>query len=146
MNVVVHLSQRTRAHVSKPLILWAAVVAICLSVGVGATTSGPIDVALLATLLFGVYLGARGRRAVIVVAPLVSWVVALGPLLVASLVHYGPLSGLLHGLVLVSVGWIVVAGVEVVVLSVGGWCGAAWRRARDRNDVVVISPERSREG
>lgn len=139
------LRERTRAQVSTPVTLWAVTVAVVLVADVLSTSATPDVVGVVATALLGAYLGWRQRRGVIFFAPLLSWVVAVGPVLVASLIHDGLVAGVVSAALMMSVGWFVVGAVEVVILAVAAGVVHALRHGSRRNEVVIISPgERER--
>lgn len=114
---VVTVRQRTRAGVSGPLVLWALVTAVVLVVGVVAPSGGDALIGLAASVLLGVYLGVKRRIATVLVAPVVSWLFAAVPLVVAWMVHDGFFKGLFYGLLYVSVGWIGVGLSEILVIG-----------------------------
>ena len=72
---------------------------------------------LLATVVFGSYLGWRRRGAAVFVAPLVSWSFAWLPLWIAAMFRHGFLKGLFVGLFLISVGWVIIGTLEFLSLG-----------------------------
>jgi hypothetical protein len=95
-----------------------------------------------ATALFGFYLGVRRRLAAAFVAPFVSWMVAWVPLWIAAMVRDGFLKGLAVGLFWVTIGWVIIGGLEFATLFVVGSFFRLLRGSsgpRDRG-VVVYGP------
>ncbi len=130
---VVRLGERTRAGVSGPLVLWAIAMAVVLVAGVVAPTPYEVVYGALVSTPLGIYLGARRRVGTVLVAPLVSWLVAAGPLVVAWMVHAGVVKGFLLGVLYVSVGWVGVGLSEVVFVgfvALGARAVAGGRRDR----------------
>ncbi len=119
MSVIVTVRERIERGRSVALYLWAVVMAVVLFVvelgGSGARTASWLGAA--ATALLGVYLGWTRRFPTVFVAPLVSWLVAAVPLLVASMIHHGPFSGIWIGLATVTIGWIGIGGAEFLWLA-----------------------------
>lgn len=102
------------------MVLWAGVIAVVLfmlEARYGSRAS-VLWFGFGATALFGIYLGVRRRMGALFVAPMVSWLVAWFPLIVASMVHDGFLKGLGVGVLLITVGWFVIGFVEFVTLFV----------------------------
>jgi hypothetical protein len=121
-NVIISVRERSRGNVTTPLLLWALAMAVVLFVWEASKSSAGVDHAyeagLVVTTLLGVYLGWKRRSAATFVAPLVSWMFAWFPLLVASMIHHGILKGFFIGLVTITVGWIGIGFVEFAWLSV----------------------------
>ncbi len=139
------VSQRTRAGVSGPLVLWAIAMAVVLVVGVVAPSGGDVLSGFAASALLGAYLGAKRRVGTVLIAPVVSWLFAAFPLVVASMVHSGVVKGFFLGVLYVTVGWVGVALGEVlfvgfVALVVRALSGGR----RDRPEVYFRPGERPR--
>ena len=100
------------------MFLWALVMAVVLVAYVVERhgRGGVVAVGVVATALFGAVLGWRERTGLAVVAPLFSWLVAWFPLVIASMVRHGVLWGLVFGFVTVTLGWIVIGGLELLEL------------------------------
>src|SRR5271168_3394518 len=99
-----------------------------------------------ATALFGFYLGVRRRVAAAFVAPFVSWMVAWVPLWIAAMVRDGFLKGLAVGLFWVTIGWVIIGGLEFATLFVVGSFVRLFRgssRTRD-GGVIVFGPGEER--
>lgn len=119
MNAVMfQVKERTRSNVTAPMIVWAiamAVVLFMLEARYGERSS-VVWAGLGATALLGAYLGWRRRIAATLVAPIVSWLVAWPPLAVAAVLHYGFFKGLFAGLFWITIGWALIATIELSVL------------------------------
>jgi len=77
-----------------------------------------LDVALLATVLLGIYLGWQRRGGTVFFAPIASWFFAWPPLWLATMIHEGFFKGLFKGLFLITFGWIIIGGAQFIVLLV----------------------------
>ena len=119
-----------------------AVVLFMLEAGVGSRVS-TVWVGVAVTAVLGLYLGWQRRVAAVLVAPLVSWLFAWFPLVVAAMIHDGVGRGLFAGLFLVTIGWIGIALVEMLglaaVVFVVRLVHAGPRRSEP--DVVIYGPE-----
>ena len=141
-NVLIRINPRGR--VTRPVTLWAMVMAICLfcfeaNIGNRGTFR---NVALLVTVILGIYLGWMRRSGTVFFAPIVSWFFACPPLWLATMIHEGFIRGLFKGLFLITFGWVLIGGAEFVVLLVSSSVVRLFRgRAiHSRPDVVVFGP------
>jgi hypothetical protein len=143
--VIVQVKDRTRGNVTAPMVLWSLVIAVVLfmlEARIGSRSS-VTWVGVGATALFGAYLGWQRRVAATFVAPLVSWLVAWFPLVVASMIHDGFFKGLGAGLFWITIGWFFIAAMEFVWLFLVATFVRMLRGAvgpRDR-DVIVFGPD-----
>ncbi len=98
---------------------WALAVAVALVVWEAGPAHGARAVlwGVVATALFGVYLGWSRRGAAVFVAPFVSWSVAWLPLWIAAMIRHGVVKGIFVGLFLITVGWLVIGTLEFVTLG-----------------------------
>lgn len=123
--------------------LWAILMAVVLFLGearIGSST-GAYWTGIAATALLGAYLGWRRRVAAVFVAPIVSWLFAWFPLVVAAMIHDGVLSGFFVGLFLITIGWIGIGLIEMVWM---GMVALLVRMLRGRGrgpEVVIYGPE-----
>jgi hypothetical protein len=119
MSFVVQVRQRARGNVSAAMVAWSLVMAVILVIWEVSPREhgGAVLWGLVATALFGVYLGWRRRGAAVFVAPIVSWSFAWVPLWIAAMFRHGFLKGLFVGFFLVTVGWIVIGAMEFVSLG-----------------------------
>ena len=140
VSFVVMVRQRTRAGVSGPLVLWAIVTAVVLVVGVVAPSVGDVLIGLAASVLLGVYLGLKRRIATVLVAPIVSWLFAAAPLVVAWMVHDGFFKGFFYGLLYVTFGWIAVGLGEILVVGVVALAVRLLTGGRRDGPVVYFEP------
>ncbi len=126
------------------MIIWSIVMAVVIFM-VEASHGGHHEALWIgfgATALFGVYLGLRRRVAASFVAPLVSWMVAWFPLWIAAMIRDGFWKGLVVGLFWVTIGWVVIGGLEFVTLFIVGSVLRLFRGSsgsRDRG-VIVYGP------
>ncbi len=137
---VVTLGQRTRAGVSGPLVLWAIAMSVVLVMGVVAPSPGVVAWGAILSALLGLYLGLRRRVGTVLVAPVVSWLFAAGPVVIASMVHSGPFGGLALGLFYVTVGWVGVAFSEVAVVGGVALIARLVTGGRRERPVVYFEP------
>jgi len=141
---VVQVRQRARGNVTVPMLVWATVmsVAIFLFESRWSSASTATWVALIATALFGAYLGWQRRAAAVLVAPLVSWFFAWPLLWIAAMIHDGFVKGLFVGLFLVTVGWIGIGFTEFVGLGLVTLLVRTMRGTHGPGpDVVIIRPD-----
>ena len=142
--VFVQVKGRARGNVTATMIIWSIVMAVVIFM-VEASHGAHHDalwVGFGATALFGIYLGLRRRVAAAFVAPLVSWTVAWIPLWIAAMVRDGFLKGLIVGLFWVTIGWVMIGGIEFVTLFiVGGFIRLFRGSSKPRDgDVIVYGP------
>src|SRR5579863_4062738 len=141
--VFIQVKNRARGNVTAPIIIWSIVMAVVIFMV--EASHGAHHEALWfgfgATALFGVYLGLRRRVAAAFVAPFVSWMFAWAPLWIAAMVRDGFLKGLIVGLFWVTIGWILIGGLEFVTLFVVGSFTRVLRGSSGRRgDVIVYGP------
>jgi hypothetical protein len=142
--VFVQVKGRARGNVTATMIIWSIVMAVVIFM-VEASHGAHHDalwVGFGATALFGIYLGLRRRVAAAFVAPLVSWTIAWIPLWVAAMVRDGFFKGLIVGLFWVTIGWVMIGGIEFVTLFiVGGFVRLFRGSSKPRDgDVIVYGP------
>jgi len=142
--VFVQVKGRARGNVTATMIIWSIVMAVVIFM-VEASHGAHHDalwVGFGATALFGIYLGLRRRVAAAFVAPLVSWTIAWIPLWVAAMVRDGFFKGLIVGLFWVTIGWVMIGGIEFVTLFiVGGFIRLVRGSSKPRDgDVIVYGP------
>ncbi len=135
--------QRARGNVTASMLVWALLLAgvlfyveSALGPPTGRSVAGWLGLGV--TVLFGLDLGWRRRGAAIFVAPLVSWFVAWPLLWIAAIVRNGVLRGFVHGLFLITVGWLVIGTIEFVVLGLGVWTARFVRRRFSHEPTTVI--------
>ena len=146
MDFVVLVRQRARDNVSAAMVIWSIVMAVALFVWevsaashVRATLAG-----IVATLLFGAYLGWRQRGAAAFVAPMVSWSFAWLPLWIAAMIRHGALKGLFVGFFLITVGWLLIGTLEFLELGAVSMVVRRLRGGRPPHgddDVVIFGPD-----
>jgi len=148
-NVFVNVRQQARGNVTRPLVLWAMAMAVVLFVWQVSSTSTGVDHAyeagLVLTTLLGIYLGWKRRSAATFVAPLVSWMFAWFPLLVASMIHHGIFRGFFEGLATITFGWIGIGFVEFAWLTIVAFLIRLIRGKPQRYepDVTIFGPGES---
>ena len=146
MSFVVQVRQRARGNVSAAMVVWSIVMTVVLAVW-EISPSADARAALwgvVATALFGVYLGWRRRGAAVFVAPLVSWSFAWLPLWISAMVRHGFIKGLFVGLFLVTVGWIVIGTLEFISLGAVTLLVRSVRGSGPRvgeGDVIIFGPD-----
>ncbi len=140
IRVVTVVNQRARGGWSVVTGAWTLVMAVVLALGEARPSGRGADlvVGVVASALLGVVLGWRRRLGAAFAAPLLSWLVAWLPLVIASMVRHGLLGGLVTGIVTVTVGWVVIGGGELAV--VGGVALLVSRVRRDGPRVVIYGP------
>jgi hypothetical protein len=147
-GVVFQVRERAKGNVTAPMVLWSTVMAVVLFLleARWAPQATAAWVGVIATALFGIYLGWRRRAAAVFIAPFVSWIFAWFPLWVAAMVHDGVLRGLFSGLFLITIGWIAIGFGEFVWLGAVAFLVRALRGSSDHEgpDVVIFGPEEHR--
>jgi hypothetical protein len=143
-SVFVQVKSRARGNVTATMIVWSIVMAVVIFM-VEASHGAHHDALWVgsgATALFGFYLGLRRRLAAAFVAPLVSWSFAWIPLWIAAMIRDGFFKGLVVGLFWVTVGWVMIGGIEFITIFVVGSFIRIFRgSARPREgDVIVYGP------
>ena len=144
-TVFYSLQERSKGRVTRPLVLWAFLMAIdlfCFEAQIG-NSSTVRSAGLAITVALGIYLGWQRRSATAFIAPLVSWMVTWPPLWLATMIHEGFFKGFFKGLFLVTIGWIAIGGAEFVVLLVTSTIVRTLRgKKRDSvSDVVIFGPD-----
>lgn len=143
-GVVITVRDRTRGGVSVPIVLWSLAMAVVLVLEVVAPSATVTWMGFIVSALLGIYLGVRGRVGTVLVAPVVSWMFAALPLVIACMVHFGVLKGFFLGLLLVSFGWIGIGFCEVVWLGMVALVARALTGRRHRSVTYFEPGERPR--
>lgn len=146
MSFVVQVRQRARGNVSAAMVAWSIVMTVVLAVWeVSPSADGRAALwGVVATALFGVYLGWRRRGAAVFVAPLVSWSFAWLPLWISAMVRHGFIKGLFVGLFLVTIGWVVIGTLEFLSLGAVTLLVRSVRGNGPRvgeGDVIIFGPD-----
>ena len=143
--MVFQVRERARGNVTAPMMLWASVMAVVIFVVEANRNKQPdaIWAGVIATALFGIYLGWRRRGAAVFIAPLVSWIFAWVPLWIAAMIHHGFVKGLFVGLFLVTIGWIGIGFLEFFGLGIVTFVVRIFRGPSNTRgpDVVVFGPD-----
>jgi hypothetical protein len=141
-NVVVRVRQQSRGNVTAAMVLWSLAMAVVLFLVEShwTSTSSAAWAGVIATALFGLYLGWQRRIAAVLVAPFVSWFFAWPLLWIAAMVHDGFVKGLFVGLFLVTIGWIGIGFTEFVGLGVVALVTRWLRGSGGDGDVVIFGP------
>ena len=145
--MVFQVRERARGNVTSPMMLWATVMAVVIFIIEANRNKQPDAVwaGIIATALFGIYLGWRRRGAAVFIAPLVSWLFAWIPLWIAAMIHHGFVKGLFVGLFLVTIGWIGIGFLEFFGLGIVTFVVRIFRGPSNTRgpDVVVFGPDGS---
>lgn len=143
MSIFVQARERTRGAVSGLLVTYALLMAVIFAWAIlGA--NGPATLAgFIVSAVTGLFLGWRRRAAAVVVAPAISWFFGALPILVASMIHGGVVSGFFHGLFLDTVGWLAIAFAEFVTLGFFAFLGRVLRGRPREGDVIITPPTRA---
>jgi hypothetical protein len=142
--VFVQVKSRARGNVTATMIVWAIVMAVVIFMVEASHGAhhGALWVGFAATALFGIYLGIRRRVAAAFIAPLVSWSFAWIPLWIAAMIRDGFFKGIIVGLFWVTIGWVMIGGIEFVTIFFVGSFIRLFRgspRPPER-DVIVYGP------
>jgi hypothetical protein len=123
-----------------PMVLWALSMAVSLfllEARIGSRT-GTYWFAVAVTAALGAYLGWRRRVGAVIIAPLVSWLFAWFPLVVAAMIHDGVLSGFFVGVFLITIGWIGIGLIEMVWMGMVAFLVRMIRGGRGGSSEVII--------
>jgi hypothetical protein len=150
MNTVSgRIRERARGNASFPMTLWAFAMAVTLFMLEARIGPRPALwlIGIGSTVLFGAYLGLRRRIAAAFIAPLVSWIVAWFPLVIAAMIHDGFFQGLVVGIFLITIGWIGIALLEFLGLFLVASLFRMLRgfSKREEPDVIVFGPQGDRQ-
>ena len=146
MSVVVRICQRAKGNVSAAMVLWSIAMAVVLCAWeLDPSHEGRSYLwGLIATVLFGVYLGWQRRGGAVFIAPFVSWSFAWAPLWVSAMIRHGFVKGLFVGLFLITVGWLLIGAGEFLSVGAVTLLFRALRgggpRPGDR-EVVIFGPD-----
>jgi hypothetical protein len=148
-TVTVQIRERARGNVTIPMVVWAIVMALTLFMLEARLGSRSLFwvIGIGSTAMFGAYLGLRRRTAAAFVAPLVSWLVAWFPLVIAAMIHDGLLKGLFVGAFLITIGWIGIGLLEFLWLFSVALFFRKLRSSsiREEPDVMVFGPQGDRQ-
>jgi hypothetical protein len=148
-TVTVQIRERARGNVTIPMVVWAIVMALTLFMLEARLGSRSLfwAIGIGSTAVFGAYLGLRRRTAAAFVAPLVSWLVAWFPLVIAAMIHDGSLKGLFVGAFLITIGWIGIGLLEFLWLFLVASFFRKLRGSsiREEPDVMVFGPQGDRQ-
>jgi hypothetical protein len=143
--MVFQVRERARGNVTAPMMLWASVMAVVIFIVEANRNTQPDAVwaGVIATALFGIYLGWRRRGAAVFIAPLVSWLFAWIPLWIAAMIHHGFVKGLFVGLFLITIGWIGIGFLEFFGLGIVTFVVRIFRGPSNTRgpDVIVFGPD-----
>ena len=144
-TVFYSLQERSKGRVTRPLVLWAFLMAIdlfCFEAQIG-NRNTVSDAGFIITALLGIYLGWQRRSGTVFIAPLISWIIAWPPLWLATMIHEGFIKGFFKGLFLITFGWIAIGGAEFVVLLVTSTIVRTLRgkRKNTKPEVVIFGPD-----
>ena len=144
-TVFYSLQERSKGRVTRPLVLWAFLMAIdlfCFEAQIG--NRNTVSYAgFIITVALGIYLGWQRRSGTVFIAPLISWIIAWPPLLLATMIHEGFIKGFFKGLFLITFGWIAIGGGELLLLFVTSSLIRIIRGPRKNveTDVVIFGPD-----
>ncbi len=142
MTVIVDFRRRARGHVNAVMVVWAVlmtVIEVSWELHADRTASSVLEGAFLGALL-GVYLGWRRRAGAVFYAPALNWTFAWLPLWIAAMVRHGIISGLVVGLVLVTIGWVVLSALEIAWIGVIALGVRLGRGGAGEPPVTVLPP------
>lgn len=118
-TIFVRVREGARGSAGRAIVLWSVAIAVCIfCVRANYSVRTFELVAVIVTVLLGAYLGWHRRTGIIFVAPIVSWLFAWVPLIVAEMIRDGFFKGFFVGLLLATVGWIAIGFVEFLSLLV----------------------------
>ena len=144
-GVVFQVRERSKGNVGTSMMLWATAMAVVFFL-FEAQLANRGDTAwagIVATALFGVYLGWRRRAAAVFIAPIISWLFAWPLLWIAAMIHEGFFKGLFWGLFLITSGWLVIGFVEFAWLGAVAFLVRSFRGPGGGGNpkVVIFGPD-----
>jgi len=144
-TVFYSLQERSKGRVTRPLLLWAFLIAIdlfCYEAQIG-NSNTVRDAGLFITVVLGIYLGWQRRSGTVFIAPLVSWIVAWPPLWLATMIHEGFFKGFFKGLFLITIGWTAIGAAEFVVLLITSTIVRILpgKKRDNHSQVVIFGPD-----
>ncbi len=115
--IVVRVRESTRGSAGVAIVVWSVIMAAAIF-AVRANTAPHLFelLAVVATFLLGAYLGWRRKVGAIFFAPLVSWMFAWFPLIVAEIIRDGFFKGAAIGVLMATFGWLVIGFVEFAAI------------------------------
>ena len=142
-NLLIRINPRGK--VTRPVTLWSTVMAVflfCFEANIG-NRGTFLDLALLVTVLLGIYLGWQRRGGTVFFAPIASWFFAWPPLWLATMIHEGFFKGLFKGLFFITFGWIIIGGAEFIVLLTTSSIIRLLRgkRGNEGSEILVFGPD-----
>ncbi|MHB2029194.1 MAG: hypothetical protein ACYCPT_10295 [Acidimicrobiales bacterium] len=140
MSIVIQFRERARGNMSTLMVLWAMAMTVILFLEVVSPSATVTTSGFVVSAILGAYLGWRRRVATAFIVPLVSWLFAWLPVVIACMIHFGILKGFLIGLLTVSVGWIGIGFVEFAWVGVVALVVRSLRGTPHDPDVVIIDP------
>jgi len=116
-TIIVRYRESARGLPGIAVVIWSIIMAVSMF-GISAHLGSSFFqiLAISSTFLLAAYLGWFKSMGIIFFAPIVSWLFAWCPLIVGEMVHRGILSGLLWGVMWVTIGWVVIGGAEFLAL------------------------------
>ena len=140
-GVVIQFRDRARGNVSVPMVLWALAMTVVLFIDVVAPSSVVTWIGFGVSAILGAYLGWQRRVGTVFVAPMVSWLFAWFPLVIACMIHFGILKGFFIGLLVITFGWIAIGFVEFAWLGMVALLVRAGRGSTSPDGVVILGPD-----
>jgi hypothetical protein len=140
-GVVIQFRERARGNISTPMVLWSLAMTVILFVDVVAPSGTVTLWGFGVSALLGIYLGWRRRVGVAMVAPLVSWLFAWFPLVIACMIHFGILKGFFVGLLTITFGWIAIGFVEFAWVGMVALLVRAIRGSSGEDSVIIMGPD-----
>ncbi len=101
---------------------------------------GQLGVLALVSLAAGVIFGLRARLVPIWLAPVITWGVAVVPVLVTEVLVRGFVHGVVNAAVTMSLGWIVIGLTQSVCLAVTAIPLTLLRQRRQNDEVTILRP------
>jgi hypothetical protein len=113
--VVVRVRESTRGSAGVAIVMWSIVMAAAIFAVRANMARHEFELmGVVATFLLGAYLGWRRRLGSIFFAPVVSWMFAWFPLVVAEMIRDGFFKGAVFGVLMATFGWLVIGFVEFI--------------------------------
>jgi len=137
----IRLRGSTRRGVSGFLLIDAVASTYLLCRGVEKhNVMGQLGVLALVSLAAGVIFGLRARLVTIWLAPVITWGVAVVPVLVTEVLVRGFVHGVVNAAVTMSLGWIVIGLTQSVCLAVTAIPLTLLRQRRQNDEVTILRP------
>ena len=144
--MIIDMQRKARGNVTIGMVVWSLLMAadlfmiIIMGHKLGTqNVFGLIGIGIC--VLFGFFLGWQRRSAALFAAPMVSWFFGWFPVLIASMIYWGVITGFLLGMLIDTFGWFLVAFMQILLLGAGAIVARLFRGGQKADSVIIIDPK-----